>query len=193
MKDRGFTTVDSRKMSKVFTLLATACYRASDGGMAVGQATAFLDEMKEKGSFRVISSNHHLSTSAVGFRIEYRTFNAFIAAFGKHGQLKMAFQLADEMVEVGFVPNEDTYASLLIACSSEKVAGFKYAIEVRLTVGAELGVDGYFVDMAPHAGFRYSTKSIPFWSPPEYHSSMWPRFTGVHEQIVTSSTTNFSQ
>jgi hypothetical protein len=43
----------------------------------------------------------------------------------------MAFQLADEMVEVGFIPNEDTYVSLLIACNSEKVAGFKYAIEVR--------------------------------------------------------------
>jgi pentatricopeptide repeat protein len=54
-----------------------------------------------------------------------------IAAFGKHGQLKMAFQLADEMIELGFIPNEDTYASLLIACNSEKVAGFKYAIEVK--------------------------------------------------------------
>jgi hypothetical protein len=50
MKDRGFTTIDSRKMSKIFTLLATACYRASDSGMAVERATAFLDEMKEKGS-----------------------------------------------------------------------------------------------------------------------------------------------
>ena len=54
-----------------------------------------------------------------------------IAAFGKHGQLKMAFQLADEMVEVGFVPNEDTYVSLLIACNEEKIAGLKYAIEVK--------------------------------------------------------------
>jgi hypothetical protein len=43
----------------------------------------------------------------------------------------MAFQLADEMVEIGFTPNEDTYASLLIACHSEKNIGFKYAIEVR--------------------------------------------------------------
>ncbi|CAF4710669.1 unnamed protein product, partial [Rotaria sp. Silwood2] len=64
------------------------------------------------------------------FRIEYRTFNALIAAFGKHGQVKMAFQLADEMVEVGFIPNEDTYVSLLIACNSEKNTGFKYAIEI---------------------------------------------------------------
>ena len=67
----------------------------------------------------------------LGFRIEYRTFNALIAAFGKHQQVKMAFQLADEMTEVGFIPNEDTYASLLIACNSEKSVGFKYAIEVR--------------------------------------------------------------
>ncbi|CAF4283814.1 unnamed protein product, partial [Adineta steineri] len=81
--------------------------------MAIECATQFLDEIKSK-----------------GFRIEYRTYNAFIAAFGKHGQLKMAFQLADEMAEVGFIPNEDTYASLLIACQSEKNAGFKYAIEI---------------------------------------------------------------
>ena len=66
----------------------------------------------------------------IEFRIEYRTYNALIAAFGKHGQLKMAFQIADEMTEVGFVPNEDTYSSLLIACQSEKNSGFKYAIEV---------------------------------------------------------------
>ncbi|CAF1482756.1 unnamed protein product [Adineta steineri] len=113
MKDRGYTTVDSRKMTKIFTLLANACYRASDSSMAIECATQFLDEIKSK-----------------GFRIEYRTYNAFIAAFGKHGQLKMAFQLADEMTEVGFIPNEDTYASLLIACQSEKNAGFKYAIEI---------------------------------------------------------------
>lgn len=49
MKDRGFNTVDSRKMSKIFTLLATACYRASDEKLAVEKATFFLDEMKEKG------------------------------------------------------------------------------------------------------------------------------------------------
>jgi pentatricopeptide repeat protein len=133
MKDRGFTTVDSRKMTKIFTLLATACYRASDSTMAIDRATQFLDEMKTKGMyvFLTIIRNKRLLFDIVGFRIEYRTFNALIAAFGKHGQLKMAFQLADEMAEVGFIPNEDTYASLLIACQSEKNVGFKYAIEVR--------------------------------------------------------------
>ncbi|CAF4944410.1 unnamed protein product [Rotaria socialis] len=49
MKDRGFTTVDSRKMTKIFTLLATACYRASDSKMAIESATHFVDEMKTKG------------------------------------------------------------------------------------------------------------------------------------------------
>lgn len=43
----------------------------------------------------------------------------------------MAFQLADEMVEVGFIPDQDTYVSLLIACQSDKTLGFRYAIEVR--------------------------------------------------------------
>jgi hypothetical protein len=49
MKDRGFTTVDSRKMTKIFTLLANACYRASDSIMAIDRATHFVDEMKTKG------------------------------------------------------------------------------------------------------------------------------------------------
>jgi pentatricopeptide repeat protein len=133
MKDRGYTTVDSRKMTKIFTLLANACYRASDSTMAIDRAIQFVDELKTKGMYVFIMINHHklLLSDIIGFRIEYRTFNALIAAFGKHGQLKMAFQLADEMVEVGFIPNEDTYASLLIACNSEKNTGFKYAIEVK--------------------------------------------------------------
>lgn len=133
MKDRGFTTVDSRKMTKIFTLLATACYRASDTAMAIDRATHFLDEMKTKGMyvFPRNRSRQLFPMNILGFRIEYRTYNALIAAFGKHRQLKMAFQLADEMVEVGFIPNEDTYASLLIACNAEKTAGFKYAIEVK--------------------------------------------------------------
>ena len=133
MKDRGFTTVDSRKMTKIFTLLATACYRASDTAMAIDRATHFLDEMKTKGMyvFPRNRSRQLLLMNILGFRIEYRTYNALIAAFGKHRQLKMAFQLADEMVEVGFIPNEDTYTSLLIACNGEKTAGFKYAIEVK--------------------------------------------------------------
>jgi hypothetical protein len=49
MKDRGYTTVDSRKMTKIFTLLATACYRASDSTMAIERATRFVDEIKTKG------------------------------------------------------------------------------------------------------------------------------------------------
>lgn len=133
MKDRGYTTVDSRKMTKIFTLLATACYRASDKTMAIDCATQFVDELKTKGMYVFIMINHSklFLFNRIEFRIEYRTFNALIAAFGKHGQLKMAFQLADEMVELGFIPNEDTYTSLLIACNSEKNAGFKYAIEVK--------------------------------------------------------------
>ena len=57
MKDRGFTTVDSRKMTKIFTLLANACYRASDSTMAVDRATQFLDEMKTKGMYVFLAIN----------------------------------------------------------------------------------------------------------------------------------------
>jgi len=59
MKDRGYTTVDSRKMSKIFTLLATACYRASDSTIAIDRATHFVDEMKTKGMYVLIMINHY--------------------------------------------------------------------------------------------------------------------------------------
>jgi hypothetical protein len=59
MKDRGYTTVDSRKMSKIFTLLATACYRASDSTIAIDRATHFVDEIKTKGMYVLIMINHY--------------------------------------------------------------------------------------------------------------------------------------
>ena len=57
MKDRGYTTVDSRKMSKIFTLLATGCYRASDSKMAIAYATQFVDEMREKSQWIAKNKN----------------------------------------------------------------------------------------------------------------------------------------
>lgn len=51
MKDRGYTIVESRKMAKIFTLLANACHHASDSAMAIDCATRFLDEIKEKGIY----------------------------------------------------------------------------------------------------------------------------------------------
>jgi hypothetical protein len=59
MKDRGYTTVDSRKMTKIFTLLATACYRASDSTMAIDCATRFVDEIKTKGMYVLIIINYY--------------------------------------------------------------------------------------------------------------------------------------
>ncbi|CAF1118895.1 unnamed protein product [Adineta ricciae] len=155
MKDRGFTTVDSRKMSKIFTLLANACYRASDSQLAIDRATHLVDEMKTK-----------------EFRIEYRTYNALIAAFGKHDQLKMSFQIADEMTEVGFVPNEDTYASLLIACQSEKNAGFKYAIEIwRRMLAFDIRPTpfhfGLLLNIACHCGLGSSESMHDLLFPPQ--------------------------
>ena len=58
MKDRGFTTVDSRKMSKILTLLANACYRASDTPLAIDRATHLVDEMKTKGLTKSFSSSN---------------------------------------------------------------------------------------------------------------------------------------
>jgi len=66
MKDRGYSTVDSRKMTKIFTLLANACYRASDSTMAIDRATQFLDEIKTKGIYGFIIINYYQSLLKIG-------------------------------------------------------------------------------------------------------------------------------
>jgi hypothetical protein len=66
MKDRGYSTVDSRKMTKIFTLLANACYRASDSTMAIDRATQFLDEIKTKGIYVFIIINYYQSLLEIG-------------------------------------------------------------------------------------------------------------------------------
>ena len=191
MKDRGFTTVDSRKMTKIFTLLASACYRASDSTMAIDRATYFLDEMKTKGmyvSFPITCSNM-FSMNIVEFQIDHRTYNALIAAYGKHGQLKMAFQIADEMVEMGLIPNEDTYASLFIACNAEKSSGFKYAIEVRRKRKTHGEMMHWFrLDLASNAGFWNQTNTISFWPSVEYYTTLWSGFTEIPSGFTFSST-----
>jgi pentatricopeptide repeat protein len=122
-----YNSVFQKDDENLYIILATACYRASDSTITIDRATRFVDEMKNKGKYVCTLINRYelLLFNIVGFRIEYRTFNALIAAFGKRGQLKMSVQLVDEMVEVGFIPNEDTYVSLLIARNPKKNTGFE--------------------------------------------------------------------
>ncbi len=57
-------------------------------------------------------------------------FKAMIKAFGKCGDLRMAFEMTDRMIEEGLGLDSEAYCQLLIACISDKHAGLKHAIEV---------------------------------------------------------------
>ena len=56
-----------------------------------------------------------------------------VMAFGMCGDMRMAFELMDEMQEVGHLLDNYSYAGLLHACISDKHAGLKHVIEVCIT------------------------------------------------------------
>ena len=55
-----------------------------------------------------------------------------IKAFGMCGDMRMAFELMDEMQEEGHVIDGVTYSQIMIACISDKQAGLKHIIEVSI-------------------------------------------------------------
>ena len=57
-----------------------------------------------------------------------------IKAFGRCGDLALAFSCADEMRREKLMPDVDTYAHLLQACISEQEAGFRHALLVWRTM-----------------------------------------------------------
>ncbi|XP_014661615.1 PREDICTED: pentatricopeptide repeat-containing protein 1, mitochondrial-like isoform X2 [Priapulus caudatus] len=59
-----------------------------------------------------------------------KTYHAMIKAFSMKGDMSTAFQIVDEMLEAGMMPNEETYNHLLLACLGARDVGFKYAIQV---------------------------------------------------------------
>ena len=60
---------------------------------------------------------------------EYITYQAMIKAFGMCGDLKTAFEVADEVIHFHGA-DDNLLTSLLVACISDKDAGFKHAIGV---------------------------------------------------------------
>lgn len=58
------------------------------------------------------------------------TYNAMIKAFGRCGDLSMAFLIADEMLSKERILNNDTISFLLQACITDKEAGFRHALLV---------------------------------------------------------------
>ncbi|CAG9771000.1 unnamed protein product [Ceutorhynchus assimilis] len=57
-------------------------------------------------------------------------YNAMIKAFGRCGDLPMAFSLVDEMAQKGFPIKNDTINFLLQACVSDKDTGFRHSLLV---------------------------------------------------------------
>jgi len=59
------------------------------------------------------------------------TYNAMIKAYARCGDVKSAFDAADEALAIGHAPSATTYSCLLMACIADKSNGLKLAIEVR--------------------------------------------------------------
>lgn len=62
------------------------------------------------------------------------TYHAMIKAFGKCGDLNMAFRIMDEMADAKHAITTETFAFLLMACISDKEAGFSLGLKVMRTM-----------------------------------------------------------
>ncbi|KAH7942912.1 hypothetical protein HPB52_002274 [Rhipicephalus sanguineus] len=62
------------------------------------------------------------------------TYHAMIKAFGKCGDLDMAFRVMDEMADAKHAITTETFAFLLMACISNKEAGFSLGLKVMRTM-----------------------------------------------------------
>jgi len=57
----------------------------------------------------------------------------FISAFGRCGDLSIAFTLVDEMAEKKVPISDETFNFLLQACITDKEAGFRHALLVNIS------------------------------------------------------------
>ncbi|XP_054923682.1 pentatricopeptide repeat-containing protein 1, mitochondrial isoform X1 [Dermacentor andersoni] len=62
------------------------------------------------------------------------TYHAMIKAFGKCGDLDMAFRVMDEMADAKHAITTETFAFLLMACITDKEAGFSLGLKVMRTM-----------------------------------------------------------
>ncbi|KAK4876562.1 hypothetical protein RN001_009068 [Aquatica leii] len=97
-----------------YTALFNACanspWPTTDG---LTRAKGLLDSMKEKMYVPNVTN-----------------YNAMIKAFGRCGDLNLAFSLVDEMVARKLLIKDDTLNFLLQACITDKEAGFRHALLV---------------------------------------------------------------
>uniref|UniRef100_A0AAG5D7T7 PROP1-like PPR domain-containing protein n=1 Tax=Anopheles atroparvus TaxID=41427 RepID=A0AAG5D7T7_ANOAO len=96
-----------------YTSLFNACANSPFLGDGLNKANHLREVMLEK-----------------GYEPNESNYNAMIKAYGRCGDLKTAFQLADEMVARRLQLGTDTFNFLLQACISDQEYGFRHALLV---------------------------------------------------------------
>lgn len=105
-------TMDLVPEGKVFTSLFNACAKSPFKERALKKA-----------------SRLHWSMIEQGIEPSLITYKAMINAFGICGDMETAFSLIDEALQ-RYRPDETLLSSALVACVSDKEAGFRHAIQV---------------------------------------------------------------
>ena len=99
---------------KVFTSLFNAC--AKSGIMSYG--------LERANKLRYLMIEQGIEPTLI-------TYQAMISAFGMCGDTEMVFSLVDEVLRK-HRPNQNLLCSALVACISDKEAGFRHAILVNI-------------------------------------------------------------
>lgn len=121
------------------------------------------------------------------------TYHAMIKAFGRCGDIKTAFEVVDEMIESGCRVSVETYNTLMIACISDKDAGFTHAIEVwRKMISKKLHPDIYSYNLLLRAvrdcgvgPEEVSCNLLHHWSRGGVHLFSDKKKTFSHEDVLT--------
>lgn len=106
MKQRGLNITGA-----TYTSLFNACAMTPWAQDGLNKANRLREIMAEK-----------------GYEPNPINYNAMIKAFGRCGDIKTAFQLADEMLQKKLPMQADTFNFLLQACASDKEFGFRHAL-----------------------------------------------------------------
>lgn len=112
-EDKWSQKFERSYLEKIITVLLTACANCSYPEFAV----------KKTDSVRVYLKNREIKPNMY-------MYAAMIQAYGKAGAIYEAFNVVDEMVELGMKPNTDIFSNLLCACYTDTEYGFKYALDV---------------------------------------------------------------
>lgn len=105
------------------------------------------------------------------------SWNGIITAYAHHGCGKEAISLFDEMIELGFKPNDVTYVGLLSACSHAGLVeeGLKYYDELMRDGSIQIREDHYacLVDLCGRAGQLQRALDLIEWLQSKPSGAVW--------------------